>query len=114
LDKNNIPESRRIRIEKKTIDSMIKIYCRDNHNSIEELCDDCKELQDYAFRRLIYCPYQEEKPVCSDCPIHCYNARMRLKVREIMRYSGPRMIFKHPYLAVMHLLREKFSKPQPA
>jgi len=25
-------------------------------------------------------------------------------VRKVMRYAGPRMIWKHPYLAIMHIL----------
>jgi hypothetical protein len=27
---------------------------------------------------------------------------MREQVKEVMRYAGPRMIFRHPVLAVMH------------
>jgi hypothetical protein len=27
---------------------------------------------------------------------------MRQKIKEVMRYAGPRMLFKHPYLTLMH------------
>jgi hypothetical protein len=29
---------------------------------------------------------------------------MRGQVREVMRYAGPRMLLRHPVLAVLHLL----------
>jgi len=29
---------------------------------------------------------------------------MREKVREVMRFAGPRMLSRHPCLALMHLL----------
>ncbi|MCU0373022.1 MAG: nitrous oxide-stimulated promoter family protein [Ignavibacteria bacterium] len=37
---------------------------------------------------------------------------MREKVKNVMRYSGPRMLLKHPYLAVRHLLNEKLYRPK--
>jgi hypothetical protein len=86
---------------------MIHIYCKGNHNSNGILCEECEQLNEYAFQKLLYCPFEENKPVCSDCTVHCYKPDMRLKVKEVMRYSGPKMIFRHPYLAVMHLIYEK-------
>ncbi len=41
---------------------------------------------------------------CSKCPIHCYKPKMREHIREVMRYSGPRMIFYHPIIAIKHML----------
>ena len=38
---------------------------------------------------------------------------MRDKIREIMRYSGPRMLLYHPLLLVKHMLTDQihvFSK----
>jgi hypothetical protein len=32
---------------------------------------------------------------------------MRERVREIMRYAGPRMIIHHPLNAIQHLLKTK-------
>jgi hypothetical protein len=31
---------------------------------------------------------------------------MRQQVRLVMRYAGPRMLFAHPTLAVLHLVDE--------
>jgi hypothetical protein len=32
---------------------------------------------------------------------------MRAQVKEVMRYAGPRMLWKHPALAVRHLIRSR-------
>jgi hypothetical protein len=88
---------------------MIDYYCSKNHRGF--LCGDCSELKDYALKRLLLCPYEDEKPVCSNCTVHCYKPDMRQRVKVVMRYSGPRMLMKHPYLAVMHLIDEKIYKP---
>ena len=95
------PNTRR---EKKTIQVMIELYCRKHHDNDTRLCPSCKELLDYAFQRIEYCPFRESKPTCKNCPIHCYQPEARQKIREVMRFSGPRMLFHHPILALMHLL----------
>ena len=35
---------------------------------------------------------------------------MREKIRAVMRFSGPRMIFRHPVTAVRHVLEVKKEK----
>jgi hypothetical protein len=35
---------------------------------------------------------------------------MREKIKEIMRFSGPRMIFYHPIMAIRHLIESKKEK----
>jgi hypothetical protein len=30
--------------------------------------------------------------------------RMREQIRTVMRYAGPRVIYAHPWLAVMHVI----------
>jgi len=67
------------------------------------VCTDCADLREYAFARLENCRYQDDKPTCANCPVHCYKVDMREKVRVVMRYAGPRMIFRHPVLAIAHL-----------
>jgi hypothetical protein len=105
--------SPRMTREKKTIDAMIKIYCNDHHNTGNEICTNCQELFEYAKTRLEKCPFQENKPTCAKCLIHCYNSSMRITIRDVMRHSGPRMLFKHPVLALHHLL-DRFKKPEKA
>ena len=97
--------------EKRVVGNMIAIYCRAHHNiSSKGLCEACAELRDYSMQQLEYCPYGEQKPPCSRCPIHCYKKERRLQIREVMRFSGRRMIFKHPIDAIWHLYREKMRK----
>ncbi len=55
-------------------------------------------------RRVNKCPFQNNKPTCAQCPIHCYNPTMREQVREVMRYAGPRMMLYHPMFSVLHIL----------
>ena len=91
--------------EYKTIREMISLSCRGRHDTKKsELCPACEELLTYARIRLDKCPYQEKKPTCSRCPIHCYKPAMRKRIREVMRYAGPRMLRRHPVFAIRHLL----------
>ena len=102
--------------EARTIEAMITIYCHGRHGTRgHEWCSECTTLAAYAGLRLEKCPYQEHKTTCTKCPTHCYRQDMRDQVREVMRYAGPRMIWKHPYLAVMHLLVDsRREKPERA
>lgn len=90
--------------EKRTIRAMIGIYCRAHHCGRRALCGECRELLDYAFARLDRCPFGEEKTPCAQCPIHCYKPAMRERVRDVMRYAGPRMLLRHTWLALRHQL----------
>jgi hypothetical protein len=97
--------------EKKTISVMVRIYCSGHHRpGGKGICDDCRDLVDYAFGRLDKCKFGGEKPVCSKCSVHCYKPEMREKIRNVMRYSGPRMALRHPLMAIGHMLRS-FRKP---
>jgi len=97
--------------EKKTIAIMIQIFCGAHHETSDKLlCPVCIELLDYAKVRLNKCPYGENKGACSKCKIHCYKPGMRKQITEVMRYSGPKMVTKHPLLAIDHLLKTKSSR----
>lgn len=129
----------RIADEKKVVALMIRMYCRrhcrqqdrtaitdrtdrtgdtnqaDNSSrtATSPLCPECAALLDYAHRRLDSCRFGNGKPSCRKCPVHCYRADMRERIRTVMRWAGPRMIFHHPLAATKHLLRELRS-PEPA
>jgi len=89
---------------------MIRIYCRERHHSAGPLCEGCAKLRDYAHQHVERCRFGADKPVCAKCTVHCYNPAMRESVREVMRYSGPRMLAKHPVLALMHLFDSARSR----
>ncbi len=102
--KGNRLTSSRFKREKKTISSMISLYCQAFHGSENHLCENCQSLMDYAASRLDRCPFQKQKPTCARCTVHCYRAPLRKQVKEIMRFAGPRMIYTHPILTLYHLL----------
>jgi hypothetical protein len=89
--------------ERLTIRKMVDIYCKDHHGT-DALCEDCSVFMDYAEVRLDKCPFGEDKPTCSNCPVHCYKPACRDKAKEIMRYSGPRMLLRHPVLTIAHYI----------
>lgn len=97
--------------EARTIRAMVRLYCRQNHNAPRGLCTDCQELQDYALLRLEKCPFQEGKTTCANCPVHCYKPDMRERVRKVMRYSGPRMLLRHPLMTIQHLIDGRRKVP---
>jgi hypothetical protein len=105
----------RIARELQTIEAMLRIYCRDHHapadRGAQGLCPACAALLGYARKRLALCTYGPEKPTCVNCPIHCYGRQPREQVRQVMRYAGPRMLWRHPWLAVAHLIDGRRPAP---
>jgi len=94
----------RITREKKTIDKMVHVYCKGKHDTKgNALCADCTDFLSYAFMRLDKCPFQEEKSTCGKCLVHCYQPQMREKAKRIMRYAGPRLIWRSPILSLHHV-----------
>lgn len=96
----------RIENEKKTVEMMIRLYCK-RYEGNKQLCQECTELLFYARERLDKCKFGNEKPTCKKCPVHCYRPEMRERIRKVMRWSGPRMMLYHPIEAIKHLIREK-------
>ncbi|HZN26819.1 MAG TPA: nitrous oxide-stimulated promoter family protein [Burkholderiales bacterium] len=88
-----------------TIAAMVRMYCRGHHgNEAEQPCADCASLLAYASRRTERCVFGDAKPTCANCQVHCYTRAMRERVRTVMRWAGPRMMLKHPVLAIRHKL----------
>lgn len=98
--------------EQLIVEEMIALYCHKMHRTErkEGLCPDCRNLCEYAKSRSEHCPYMEQKTFCSNCKVHCYKSDMRVRIREVMRFSGPRMIFYHPGMAMWHLITSKIEK----
>ena len=100
----NAPLSPRRARELRTLLAMVTIHCRDKHGGGDhDLCDECAALAAYATRRLSRCVFGDDKPTCANCTVHCYNLPMREAVRTVMRHAGPRMIWRHPVLALAHV-----------
>ncbi len=107
-----------------TIAAMFRMDCAGRHAAAarggvpgafdEGLCAECAELLAYARKRLAGCPFGSAKPTCAHCVVHCYGPRQREAVREVMRRNGPRMPWRHPWLAITHLLdRRRPAPPKP-
>jgi hypothetical protein len=106
---------KRLAREERTIAAMVAMYCRDHHGAAardaDGVCAACAELLAYARLRLEKCRYGADKPTCAACPTHCYRPALRERVREVMRYSGPRMVKEHPVLAAGHLIDGRRKLP---
>jgi len=89
------------------IGKFVEVYCAGKHGSSErspfvlpgglgkrELCCECAAFMEYAVSKRIKCPLEAEKPSCKHCRIHCYAGEQREKVREIMGYSGRRLMMR--------------------
>lgn len=99
-DKSRIEE--KIAFEQRVIAKMITLYCKKNHEGTAP-CSECASLVDYAQQRTERCPYTETKTFCLNCQTHCYQPAMRERIREVMRFSGPRMLLHHPILLARHV-----------
>ncbi len=95
----------KIEREKRIVSKMIALYCRKRLGT-KDMPEEYKALEEYAHRRLEGCKFQEKKPACKRCPIHCYKPDMREKIRNVMRWAGPRMIIHDPMAAIRHLLNK--------
>jgi hypothetical protein len=95
----------------KILASFIVLYCSDHHDRKEgeltpipeqlrsrsgssaALCPECTALLEHGIRKRGLCPL-EPKPSCRKCRIHCYSPEYRRRIREIMAYSGRKMLLK--------------------
>lgn len=89
----------------------IALFCREKHQKTAHgtvpmpeilqtgkgkpalLCSDCAELLAYGMKKRARCPL-DPKPACKNCRIHCYSTEYRQRIREIMAYSGKRMLLR--------------------
>jgi len=99
----NIPEKRDLRI----LIDFIRVYCRAKHEfqarekvELKEisnkeilLCRKCVGVLEHALEKRCNCPLNP-KPSCKKCRIHCYGKDHRARIREIMAFSGRRMILR--------------------
>ena len=103
--------------DRRTVAAMVDIYCHHHHADLPrsadggDLCADCASLMAYADVRLSKCPFGPEKTTCRECPVHCYRPAERATMKQVMIFSGPRMLWRHPWLAVRHLWLERKGAP---
>lgn len=89
--------------KKKMIENLVSLFCEAKHRN-PMLCESCAELLRYVTSRLNECPLDDEVSSCFMCPNYCYRPDMREKIKEVMRFSAPRILIHHPILMLNHLL----------
>lgn len=92
--------------EIETVETMIRMFCKAKHKK-QNLCQSCHYLVTYTKIKQEDCPFGESKPVCSQCQVHCYRQKEREEIKEIMRFAGPRMMYRHPIMAIDHIISKK-------
>jgi hypothetical protein len=109
-DKRFVRRARELR----TIEAMVRMYCRGHRHERHgaPLCIECSALFEYASRRLERCVFGDAKPACANCLVHCYKADMRERIRVVMRWAGPRMMLRHPIMAIGHMIAERRPAPR--
>jgi hypothetical protein len=94
------------------LEKMIRLACAGEHGTAEGLCEACAALLAYAARRLARCPYGADKPVCRQCPVHCYRPAERARIKAVMRYAGPRLLLRGDLGALRHLAHGLKKPPE--
>ena len=113
---------RHLRRDLKILLKFIEVYCRHRHADRDKavatlkthdvsdlaghavsLCADCTKLLAHAFTKRSTCPL-EPRPACKRCPTHCYHPAYRRQIREVMKYSGRRLVMSGRVDYLLHLL----------
>jgi len=115
-------DTRELYKDLKTLALFIDLYCRYKHADLAKttaelrthdvtaiatrevrLCSDCMKLLTHAFTKRTRCP-MDPKPACKHCPSHCYHPTYRAQIREVMHYSGKKMLLAGRLDYLFHLL----------
>jgi predicted amidophosphoribosyltransferase len=91
---------KRIDRERHALTAQLHIYCRARHGAGQKLCSACADRQHYIAERMERCELRAAKPTCTTCAFRCYAPPQQVKLRAILRYAGPRLLRKHPLLAL--------------
>ena len=97
-----------------TITRMVRRYCRSVHETGGRFFHTKRPLPEHVKKRRGICPHGDNKPFCSNCPIHCHKPEMRQQMRAVMRYAGPRMLLTHPILVLRHMTETMRRKRRKA
>jgi len=89
------------------VGKFVEVYCSDKHQGVERqpfilpenlgsrrFCAECTSFMMYAINRRLKCPLEAEKPSCKRCRIHCYSGEQLARVKEIMAYSGRKLMMR--------------------
>jgi len=113
---------KKLKRDLKTLARFIEIYCRHRHTESSkstfalkgydlktiagkepQLCETCRKLLAHALVKRSRCPLNP-KPACKHCPSHCYQPLYRQQIREVMKYSGRKLVLSGRLDYLFHLL----------
>lgn len=99
--------------DRRTVEAIGQIYCHDHHGNAERdsggLCANCREAIELTIQRTEACPHGHSGN-CEDCKTHCQHGQAQENIKKIMRYSAPRMAYKHPIMTLRYIRRKFASK----
>ncbi len=95
--------------EKRIVAQMITLYAR-YHRHEPGIEQEMENLRVYCMARLEHCRWGEGKPACQHCQVHCYAPEKRERIRQVMRWAGPRMLWHHPGAVLWHLFHHREPK----
>jgi hypothetical protein len=106
----------------RTLACFINVYCRHKHSDAPKakselkthdvtliageevmLCPECQRLLAHAFTKRSHCP-MDPKTACKHCPNHCYHPSYRAQIREVMKFSGRKLLLSGRLDYLYHLL----------
>lgn len=111
-------------VDLKILARFIELFCQAKHDSIREgevpvpailqsgskrkmvLCKECAGLLEHSMQKRALCPLNP-KPACKNCHIHCYTPEYRQRIREIMAYSGKKMVLRGRFDYLWHYYFQK-------
>ena len=96
---NKIDKDRRV------LEAMGSIYCQGNHADAQKdeggMCPECRATIENTLSRAASCPYGHQ-----DCKTHCQRGDAQIRIKAIMRYAAPKMMFRHPIMAFEYLRKK--------
>lgn len=94
----------------KTLEAIGRIFCNAHHPDADRdeagLCPACRNTIDATFARTATCP-NHQRSNCEDCAVKCQRGDAQARIKEIMRYSAPRMLFRHPLMTLEYLRKKR-------
>lgn len=99
----------RIQRDLRTLQAMGSIYCGAHHAGVSKdaagLCEECAATIKFTHDRASACPY-DHRGNCKDCAIKCNRGDQKERIKAIMRYAAPRMLFKHPLMTLEYVVKK--------
>lgn len=113
----------RVTSDLRVLARFIDIYCRGRHGDVLrspvalpaydipqalgrslDLCPECARLCTHAFVKRLNCQC-DPKPQCKHCSVQCYHPEYQQQIREVMKYSGRKLVMRGRLDYLLHLLR---------